>query len=631
LLVLPGAWLAFGLPLRQLSFAARLALAGVLSPVLIGLEFYAVRLAGVSFTASVWALLLLNLGSLWFVVREWPGLHISLRPLAASVAAYLVLAGCAAFPWLVSDNVRIFTGHTWTQMSILYQFTGGALFPEEPELAGTRLAYPWQGHVYWAVLGWALDLSPTWLYVLTNLVWLVWVCVLFCEICRSLGTSAFGSRIALLWLGLGTNVAGSLIWSGINVFFGKDIGMTGLGIVGDIRATPWVRKFITFNSMPFAIGLFAAMILLSLWALRTRKAPWLVMVAILLAGVGLIYPILFPAALGFCGVLFLLIWWDGRLEPLQSGQRPLPVLFAGIIAAVLLTMLNVQLATGARSSAAFFFSGVPALLTKFASELLALVPFLIAIALLPRQKLIDRGAVLLLVGALPSLMLRPVFRLGVGNEYKFLFFTALCLAPVASLVLDEWVRGRFSRAFILMASVLLVVPAIPAIRTQQGMGGFAYAPEVNEKSFFIQLKPQEPETPWIERIRAHTPSDTVLLLRRSNLFLPAVTRRSLLAPMEQSGRMPGHWMSSRFNLVNVRGYSTKLIASRQALLRRVFECGQDCEPAEVESQLRNLKRPLAIVFSPGEGKRFLSWLEQDHRGRMLYRDSQGIVVWLLEP
>ena len=62
LLILPGAWLAFGLPLQPISFAARLAIAGALSPLTVGLQFYALRFVGASFEATASILLVLNLG-----------------------------------------------------------------------------------------------------------------------------------------------------------------------------------------------------------------------------------------------------------------------------------------------------------------------------------------------------------------------------------------------------------------------------------------------------------------------------------------------------------------------------------------------------------------------------------------
>jgi len=86
LLLLPGAWFTFGLPLQPLTCTARLALAGVLSPILIALEFYLLRIAGLPFGPTVWGLVALNLCGLIFVVHNWWVMYTSPRALLPSLA-----------------------------------------------------------------------------------------------------------------------------------------------------------------------------------------------------------------------------------------------------------------------------------------------------------------------------------------------------------------------------------------------------------------------------------------------------------------------------------------------------------------------------------------------------------------
>jgi len=623
LLLLPGVWLAFGLPLRRLSFAARLALAGVLSPAVLGLEFCLVREAGFPFATSVWILVVLNLGSVWWLVREWRTPRISWTALMAFVGIYLLLACCVAFPWLASPNIRIFTGHTWMHTGIVYEFPRGAVWPEEPELAGVHLAYPWLSHTFWAVVGWAISWPPTKVYVLTNLLGLLWVCVLFYEICRVLGASPFASRIGLLWLALGTNLAGALIRQ-VATYFGHQMGMPG-----DIRTTPWIRKFIVLEPTALAIDLFAALLLVSLEALRSRQRSCFVLTAILVASIGLIHPLLFAPALGFSGILLLLLWLENP-DFLQPGQRSTRDLWIGLALATLLVLTNAHFLAQARSAPLLHFYGLWPLLTKFATELLAMALFLLAIFSLPRSQLAERGALLLLAGSVPSLLLRPIFRVSEGrNEYKFIFCAALCLAPVASLAIDRWVPKRVSPRLMTLASVLLIVPAIPAIRMQQGMSGFPYSPKISEGGFFIHLGPKEPEAGWVEALRNRTPPDTILVVHQSNLFLPAITARSLWAPPGHSLPVPGYLLESWSNLVLERGYPGSLFDSREALVRCLYECNEEGQLRQVQDQLKCLKRPVAIVFSPGEGLPFQALLERDHRGGILYRDPSGVVVWLL--
>lgn len=626
LLVLPGAWLAFGLPLRRLSFPGRLAVSGVLSPVVVAAEFYLLRLEGVSFAETAWSLALLNAGSIWLLIRGWQRLQARLSSFVLFAAAYLILAGCVSVPWLFSKDIRMFTGHPLMHAGILYQFPGGALVPEEPELAGVRLIYPWLGHVYWAVVGWVTNLPPTWLYILTNLVWLFWICILFYEICRVLGASPFSSRIALLWLGLGTNVLGSLIWSAKLSFFGQ-----WMRFPGDVRFSPFVRQFIVFEVMPFALGLFAALILVSLWALRERQRPWLVATAVLLGGIGLIYPVLIPAALSFCGVLLLLFWWHGRSQQLPNGDRSSILLFAMIGGAAALALGNAHLLLQGRSTAAVTLTaGLRPFLGKLLGAILALGPFLLAGWTLARRRLPGPEIALLLIGSLPSVLLWLVFQVSAGhNEYKFIFCAALGLAPLLALAVDRWVPQKVSPTFVLLVTLLLIVPALPTLYVQQGMYGFPFFPQVKEEGFFFRLGPSQPEAEWTDAIRARTPPNTVIVLSTSEIFVPGLVGRSVWAPPEQPWPLAGYWAESRFTLLHERGYPATLLDAREAVLHSLYQCGGTCNPAAILAQLKALKRPLAIVFPPREGQDFLAWLADERQGRLLYRDARGTIVWLL--
>ena len=52
LITLPGAWLAFGIPLHRVSFAGRLALAVSLSPLVLSAQALVLRWAGVAWTPT---------------------------------------------------------------------------------------------------------------------------------------------------------------------------------------------------------------------------------------------------------------------------------------------------------------------------------------------------------------------------------------------------------------------------------------------------------------------------------------------------------------------------------------------------------------------------------------------------
>ena len=69
LLFLPGAWMAFGLRLRGLSFWPRLFTALMLSPLVVLAQFYLVRSLGASFEMAVPMLVFINLPAGYLIFR----------------------------------------------------------------------------------------------------------------------------------------------------------------------------------------------------------------------------------------------------------------------------------------------------------------------------------------------------------------------------------------------------------------------------------------------------------------------------------------------------------------------------------------------------------------------------------
>jgi hypothetical protein len=61
LLVLPGAWVAFGLRLDNLTWTLRLALALTLSPLVLPTQLLLLKFLGLSFARASWIALILNL------------------------------------------------------------------------------------------------------------------------------------------------------------------------------------------------------------------------------------------------------------------------------------------------------------------------------------------------------------------------------------------------------------------------------------------------------------------------------------------------------------------------------------------------------------------------------------------
>lgn len=625
LVILPGAWLAFGLPLQDLTFYARLALSGVLSPIVVAVEFYLARWAGFPFSQTVVLLLLVNAASAVFLFREWRRTSATPRswmswPLAANALVLLFLAFCISVPWFSNHTLRMFNFHVWMHLSIVNQFPKGTLVPEEPELAGVQLAYPWIGHIYWAVLSKAAAWPFTRIYVLTNLAFLMWTCILVYEACKLLGAPPAGRRGALIWLTLGTNVIGFWLWKSTHHF------------LGDIRYTPWLRKFMICELSAFWIGMFAGLMVVGLVALRTRSRLMFVVVNLLTVSIGLLYVPIFPAAAAFTGMLALILYFDRRSADNALMQIEAVWLALGLILAGIVSLAFVKYVAAARTAAAVTLSSPTTFLLKLVNGAIAMAPFLVAIVCLPRRRWAQPNVMLLLGSAALCFLTRAAFRISAGyNEYKFMFPIALFMVPLASLIVEKWNSKKLSANWLVPASALLLVPMLTANDYRWELQRENSFVHVEESGSRLVLSQQEPEAGWISAVLAGTSPDTILATRRSEIFLPVLLERSLLAPPEQKLAPPGYWLLSRYNLIEERGYQEKLVNERQDLLAHLFETDGNANSEILLSRLKEFRRPFAIVFSPGDGRGFLSWLEKERQGRIIYQDSRGTSVWLLEP
>src|SRR5215472_13435840 len=102
----------------------------------------------------------------------------------------------------------LYSTHAWMHAAPDYLVANGSLLLEEPCLAGVRLAYPWVGHVFQAVLSYALDSSPAFSYVWTNLLWIALFYGLFVAFAQEMGLRPITSALAPVWLFFGVNFAG---------------------------------------------------------------------------------------------------------------------------------------------------------------------------------------------------------------------------------------------------------------------------------------------------------------------------------------------------------------------------------------------------------------------------------------
>jgi hypothetical protein len=623
LLLLPGAWIAFTVPVSQLSLSSRLALAGILSPIVVVAQHYAIRLTGVQFSTTAWLLVAVNAGSVLFIWRRWT--RDRPRPLALgasqlfSAGLFAVLVACIS-SWFTTHELRIFNYHAWLHASIANQFLTGRLVPEEPELAGLALAYPWLGHVFWSVLSHVADWPHTRVYVATDVAALAWTCLAVLETCRALGARAATGRLALLWLTLGTNVVGFWIFTA-----------TGW-LPGDLRYTPWLRKFMISELSAFVLALLAGLMLTGVLALRTRSRTLLAIACLLTASVGLVYALLLPAALAFSGVLLVWWWFDPQLGDARSRRWSAAAFAGGIVLATVASAAFLGMVTSARSSAPVALSSFEPLISKLATGLVAVFPFVLAAGLGLRRRWREPAVGVSLCAAALCFLIRPAVQLAGYGEYKFMFPTVLLLAPAAALGVERWTGARSSMDWLVLASAVLLLPSVTARTSDGGQLLRERYPPVHEAGTSLVLDDSGAEAGWIAAVRAQTRPDAVVAVRRARFLLPVLTERALVGPPEEIyGAYPGYAERSRFNLVTLRGYPASIVDERTTLLQQVFSVDGPANAADLLERLQALNRPIALVYERGDDRTFLSWLQQEHHGRQIFASPDGgVVTWLID-
>ena len=630
LMVLPGSWLAFCAGSAHLSYSSRFALAIILSPPVVAVQFYMLRLAGLTFQQVVPALQFLNLGSLLVLLRafsaSWP--RMSWRQGLLGVAVYASVAACVAIPWLWQPDFRQYSWHGLLHTDIVYTFARGALLPEEPELAGVALGYPWVGHVFWAVLAWSADLSPTIIYVVTNLALLGATGMLYYALARELGASEITSLAIPVILALGTNLFGLIGWSLIPP---NDNGIWW-GLLGDLRYAPFLIKFVTFETMPFGLALHSALVYLCVTAVRKHKGLEIFLIPTMLMASAALYPNLFPAsALLVMALIVTLLFGRQYTEGQYTENQTLGLIFLSALA-VIGGVLFVKLYSASRTTGILQISSAAAVAKKSLAAALALGPFAAAMLCLWRSEpLHHRAPVLVLaLGAGGAVALNLLLRIGGLNEYKFIMAAGICIAAPGMIGFERaFLKTQRARWGILVTCplILMLVMVSYSINRLPNHGTKPF--EAREGSFWLTLAPDNADAGWIDAVRKHTPPATVIAINHPDFHTTSFTARSLLVPTHGAKYHFGYNMASQFNMLVERGYSQQLFEERYKLLQRIYKREPVVEMTQVLKGLTSLGRPIAVVFEPNDGRGFLDWLRANRIGTELFNDNSGRAVYLI--
>ncbi|MEP6999588.1 MAG: hypothetical protein ABI969_03860, partial [bacterium] len=314
LLILPGTWVTFRRSGADLPFWPRLWLGVALSPTVILAQFYALRLLGVPFHATSWALLALNLPAGYWLVRERKNAGVLAADARLAVAA--VAAVCVAVFGMYFAHRTVF-GHAWMHADIVYRLANGQLRPEEPVMAGLRLAYPWFGHPQHAVFSDVMTSSSLANYIWPNVAYLLATLGLTWYIVRDLDGDAHATVWSLILILFAVNVVGYTLGE-----IAPERFLKAVPGIGGWRYSPWIRRFLSFEQEQTVIPMFSGLLYLAVN--RSREAwsryRWFI-ATLLLCSVGVVYTILLPAACAIVAALALVLLLPPRLPTADVVRR----------------------------------------------------------------------------------------------------------------------------------------------------------------------------------------------------------------------------------------------------------------------------------------------------------------------
>ena len=637
LTVLPGTWISFGLPLGEFRWQVRLALGVGFSPAVLAIELLALKVLGFDFAHAAPMILAVNLPAAALLIRRLPEVrrpHFSATFAVASLL-FLILAASVMLPWFLVPRYRLFSWHALLHTDVIYALTRHGVLPEEPEMAGLTLAYDWVGESYWSTLGWLSNWSPTSMYPVTNLIWLLISFVLAYEIAHvALGLHSSTALLAVGLLLLGTQMVGSVAWLIV-----QDVHRWAW-YLGDVRNTALLMAHQGFEDMPFAIALVLGLTLVCLLGLQ-RKVAWIgALVCAVMISIALVYPILFPmACLMAAGTAWALAGRWAKSVPAYEA-RELWALIAGWAVSISICVAFLAVISGDRgmSSVHFFESGKLSRSVQVTSSLLAyLIP---AIPFIAKSFASRSGPGLVLAFTGFGSAALYVFcglnqlesKLIAAATIPFAFLSAAGLEPV----LEKLPRARWALA-VLVPLALAAVQLSYAYRLGAGIpSNLGTAPRINEESFWIALSPDEEDAAWTRAVRESTPADTVVVARKPGIHLAPFVARSLYFPSdydegsakEYTVSPAGYSVDKRYTLLQQRGYSGRVWDQRLRTIEALYGETDPTTLVRTLQKLQELKRPIAIYFK-GEGAPALVWLREHHVGKELFSDNRGS-VWFIE-
>lgn len=634
LCVLPGAWIAFVPRLRSVDFGERFALAVAASPVVVVGQFYALRAFGVGFEDVVGVIPWLNAPVALAVL-----LRLRFPDAARIGTAALALVTLAVPVWLLSwryvehDPEQVFTAHTLIHVDVIYMLARGLLVPEEAELAGVSIGYHWLGHIQPALLCARIDQAPPWVYLWMNHLWLGGVVVLLTKGAAHLGARTAASVAGILMVVLGVNAVGYAAGVALPENLVETLKLNGLGWT----YTPWLWKFQMFNQVTVGLAMFAAVAHVSLRGFWTDlDRTHLVVALVLLLGLGLVYPVMFPIGGAAAGLSWLFAAARDLRSPAterRAGVGRYVVAAVGLAVVAALVVVNLELITADRSGDAVRFFERRGMAKKAYDLLWVFLPFVVVLRVVGARHSGPHGVGARFALASAAFSLAAYVFLGVGAltaENKFIFTAAVSLGPAMALALQRWfdrTGSVLAVITVLVTGALLTWPVMHKCERTRGLYEPPHA--VDSSAFHMVLGEDVPLAAAARAIVAEVPAEAVLITRDLPVHLPTFVRRSAFAPTRPDVIQRGVGLPGGMLLVAVRGQDQDLVQGRLNLVRDLFRGGDGVRAEALTAISAAVERPLAVVLSLPRDEAFLRWLEGREGGRTIHRDSEAAVHLIL--
>jgi hypothetical protein len=633
--VLPGAALAFPLG-RSLELASRVAIAIVLSPLLVSIVFVGSLLLGVAPGSAAGVAGLTVLPGVWALFRVGradpgspAGPRIRPRELALICGALSLPLLWLVIHWLVHPQLLSFGFHNLLHVDMVYELVRPPLWPEEPEAAGLPLNYSWLVHGAWAAKGLLADRPPIAIYPVSNLLLLAGTLVLVERSAHALGLPRAASLLAAVLAVLG----GHLLLEAARLAGASAEDQAAL--FGDARLASPVIKFALLDGMPVSIALFAGSLRLGVAlqgaaALRAgaeslaTDARVLGLLAFVLLAMALMYPLALPPTVGWLGSLAVLEHFWGTRE----GRARMRLLAGLALALTALALALGVLQQSTSNSLTGLASGTEAL-GKLRHVLLATAPLLLfampagLAALRSRDTLLSALFLCALGNTLAYAVLSARFL-----EYKFVLYSRL---PVAIVIAASYaaLASRTRWAQPVAGAAVLTVAGLSLMGSlhREWPASWERAPQLDNRSFRMALGSEEPHAAWTNAVRENTPEDTVLVAHGPTLHVGTFANRALFGPAEFDGfASPGYGLGNIGNLVQFRAHPEQELRMRMRMLSAIYRGPSHQHFYRAIGVVRELGRPVAVWMPADETER-LDWL-LSIGGRLIHRDERSVLWWI---